>query len=95
MSYTLKHIYTKPNADVTIGFWNTDILNLIDTYFDAGKITQKPVKSEDGLKETYTTIFKDETSFNEFIAESVSISNKNALDTFCDNNNVICDIEKG
>ena len=69
MSYTLKHTYTKPNADVNIGFWNSDILTLIDTYFDAGKITQKPVKSEDGLKEIYTTIFKDETSFNEFIAK--------------------------
>ena len=93
MSYTLKHTYTKPNADVTIGFWNSDILTLIDTYFDAGKITQKPVKSEDGLKEIYTTIFKDEASFNEFIAESVSVSNKNALDTFCDNNGVTCLIE--
>ena len=43
-------------------------------------------------KEIYTTIFKDET-FNEFIAESVSVSNKNALDTFCDNNGVTCLIE--
>ena len=51
MSYTLKNIYKKPadNPDLEINFWGSDILNLIDTFFDAGKITQKPVKSNDGL----------------------------------------------
>ena len=48
MSYTLKHIYIKPNAELNVNFWSGDILNLIDTYFDAGKITQKPVKTTDG-----------------------------------------------
>ena len=51
MSKTLKHIYTKLNENTVINFWSADILTLIDTYFDAGKITQKPVKAVDGLKE--------------------------------------------
>ena len=58
MSKTLKHIYTKPNESIAISFWGDEILLLINTYFDAGKITQKPVKTIDGLKETYTTVFK-------------------------------------
>ena len=44
MSYILKTVYTKTNAETEINFWDGDpIENLIDTYFDAGKIEQKPV----------------------------------------------------
>ena len=95
MSYTLKNIYKKPadNPDLEINFWGSDILNLIDTFFDAGKITQKPVKSNDGLFETYTTIFKDKASFDEFVADNISTTNKTALEVFCDENGVICNIE--
>ena len=66
MSYTLKNIYTKPNAETSIDFWTNDLLTLIDTYFDAGKITQKPTKTVDGLTETWTAVFKDKESFDEF-----------------------------
>ena len=91
MSYTLKNIYKKPadNPDLEINFWNSDILNLIDTFFDAGKITQKPVKTNDGLYETYTTIFKDEASFAEFIQKSESTSNKVTLELWCAENGVV------
>ena len=93
MSYTLKHIYIKPNADIDVNFWSGDILNLIDTYFDAGKITQKPVKTTDGSTDTFTTIFKDKASFDEFMVDNISTTNKSALETFCDENEVICNIE--
>ena len=93
MSYTLKHIYIKPNADIDVNFWNDDILNLIDTYFDAGKITQKPVKTTDGSTDTFTTIFKDKASFDEFIQKSESTSNKITLELWCAENGVICSNE--
>ena len=88
MSYTFKNVYTKPNAETNIDFWTSDILTLIDTYFDAGKITQKPVKVVDGLTETYTTIFKDRASYDEFTAESACTSNLNKLETYCDENGI-------
>jgi hypothetical protein len=93
MSKTLKHIYTKLNENTVINFWSADILTLIDTYFDAGKITQKPVKAVDGLKETYTTVFKDQASFDEFLDEGASNANLNSLQTFCDENEVKYSIE--
>ena len=94
MSKSLKHIYTKPNESIAFSFWGDEILLLIDTYFDAGKITQKPVKAVDGLKETYTTVFKDQASFDEFKVEEAATSNLNSLETFCAENSVTCDIEE-
>lgn len=89
MSYTLKNIYTKPNAETSIDFWTNDVLTLIDTYFDAGKITQKPTKSVDGLTETWTAVFKDKVSFDEFSNESASKSNLTNMSTYCTDNGII------
>ena len=89
MSYTLKNIYTKPNAETSIDFWTNDVLTLIDTYFDAGKITQKPTKSVDGLTETWTAVFKDKVSFDEFSNESASKSNLTTMSTYCTDNGII------
>ena len=86
MSYTLKNIYTKPNAETSIDFWTNDVLTLIDTYFDAGKITQKPTKTVDGLTETWTTIFKDEDTFDKFADEDAAKNNLNNMETYCDVN---------
>ena len=89
MSYTFKNIYTKPNAETSIDFWTNDVLTLIDTYFDAGKITQKPTKSVDGLTETWTAVFKDKVSFDEFSNESASKSNLTNMSTYCTDNGII------
>ena len=89
MSYTLKNIYTKPNAETSIDFWTNDVLTLIDTYFDAGKITQKPTKSVDSLTETWTAVFKDKVSFDEFSNESASKSNLTNMSTYCTDNGII------
>jgi hypothetical protein len=96
MSYTVKTVYTKPNAETEIDFWDgTPIMSLIDDYFDAGKITQKPVKVVDGLTETYTTIFKDEESFNEFSNDSdIDETNKVARENYCTDNSISCSIER-
>ena len=90
MSYILKTVYTKPNAETEINFWDGDpIENLIDTYFDAGKITQKPVIVVDGLTETWTAVFKDKVSFDEFSNESASKSNLTNMSTYCTDNGII------
>ena len=89
MSYIFKQVYTKPNAETNINFWDgTNIVGLVDTFFDAGKITQKPTKSVEGLIETWTTIFKDRASYDEFTAESACTSNLNKLETYCDENGI-------
>ena len=89
MSYTFKNVYTKPNAETSIDFWTNDVLTLIDTYFDAGKITQKPTKSVDGLTETWTAVFKDKVSFDEISNESASKSNLTNMSTYCTDNGII------
>lgn len=101
MSYTFKNIYTKPNAEVNINFWDEDgskasaVNDLIDTYFDAGKITQKPVKVVDGLTETYTTIFKDEASCDEFLADGDANDTHFAeLQKWCNDNSISWSIER-
>ena len=97
MSYILKNIYTKTNAETEINFWDgTPIVSLIDTYFDAGKITQKPAKVVDGLTETYTTIFKDRASYDEFASESTEQreANNNKRESYCSDNSISWSIER-
>lgn len=93
MSYTFRNVYQKPNEGVEINFWNNDILALIDSYFDQGKITQKPVKSVDGLVETWTTIFVDQTAYQEFMNEPVNAQNGQNLVNFCAENSVSYSLE--
>ena len=102
MSYKLKNIYTKPNAEVNINFWDEDgskasaVKDLIDTYFDAGKITQKPVKVVDGLIDTYSTIFKDEASYDEFRLEQDTIlANETKRDKYCSDNSISWSVTDG
>ena len=68
---------------------------LIDTYFNAGKITEKPVESIDGLTHTYTMIFDSETSSNEFKAESLAGDNFIARQNHCTSNSISYSIERG
>ena len=93
MSYTFRNIYQKPNEGVEINFWNNDILALIDSYFDQGKITQKPVKTVDGLVETWTTVFVDQAAYQEFINEPVNTQNGQNLENFCSENSVSYSLE--
>lgn len=63
----IKVITTFTKSDASTESYSNDAINSqIETYFDSGKITQKPVKEVDGLVETYTTIFKDQASLDEF-----------------------------
>ena len=95
MSYILKTVYTKPNAETEINFWDgTPIMSLIDTYFDTGKIIQKPVIVVDGLTEKYTTIFKDEESFEEFSADGgIDEANRVKKEKYCTDNTISWSVE--
>ena len=90
MSYTVIITYTKPNAEIALHTVASEYLNLVDTYFDAGKITQKPLltTAEGGIKAIYTTIFNNEDSHNEFVEESLSINNFNDRETYCTDNSI-------
>ena len=94
MSYKVRTIYTKPNAEVSLHTPSTEYTALIDTYFNAGKITEKPVESIDGLTHTYTMIFNNETSSDEFRAESVAGDNFIARESHCDSNSISYSIER-
>ena len=69
--------FTKSDAS-TPSYFDSDINSQIETYFASGKITQKPVKevSSDGLVETYTSIFKDQTSIDEFATNTGIIAKR-------------------
>ena len=95
MSYKVRTIYTKPNAEVSLHTPSTEYTALIDTYFNAGKITQKPVESIDGLTHTYTMIFDSEASSNEFKAESLAGDNFIARQNHCTSNKISYSIERG
>ena len=64
-------------------------------FFNAGKITQKPVESVDGLTHTYTMIFNNETSSDEFRAESVANDNFTVRANHCNSNSISYSIERG
>ena len=95
MSYKVRTIYTKPSAEVSLHTPSAEYTALIDTFFNAGKITQKPVESVDGLTHTYTIIFDNETSSDEFRAESVAGDNFVARQNHCDNYKISYSIERG
>jgi hypothetical protein len=93
MSYTIKMIYSKPNNLIVLNFQQSDMTTLIDSYFDQGKILQKPVKTVSGLTETYTTVFKDETSYFEFKNETATSSHVENRLNFCNDNLVSWSME--
>ena len=95
MSYKVRTIYTKPSADVSLHTPSAEYTALIDTFFNAGKITQKPVESVDGLTHTYTMIFNNETSSDEFRAESVANDNFTVRANHCNSNSISYSIERG
>lgn len=93
MSYTTKVIYTRPNAGVSLHTPSTDFTNLINSYFDSGKIEQKPVLEEDGLTSTYTMVFKDLASFDEFKDEPTQLENFHYRQTYCNDNSISYSLE--
>ena len=43
--------------------------------FDEGKITQKPIRTTDGLNETFEIVFANEAAYNEWKGNVVALPN--------------------
>lgn len=95
MSYIVRTIYTKPSAEVSLHTPSADYTNLINTFFDAGKITQKPVESVDGLTFTYTLVFANQSDFDEFCLNSAASANNVARADHCSSNSISYSLEQG
>jgi len=93
MSYKVRSKYTKPNAEVSLHTPPAGLTTLINTMFDAGKITQKPVETIDGLNYTYEIIFADEAAYNEYNSEVVVNENYNTRLEHCNANSISYSIE--
>lgn len=95
MSYIVRSKYTKPSAKVSLHTPPAELNNLINTMFDAGKITQKPVETIDGLNYTYEIIFRDVDAFNEYNNDpSVEINAAIRLN-HCTENSISYSVEAG
>ncbi len=95
MSYKVKVKYTKPSADVSLHTPPTAYINLINTMFDDGKITQKPVETIDGLNYTYEIIFVNEAAYVEFTDNEVANINYNTRADHCTTHSISYSVEAG
>lgn len=95
MSYKVRSKYTKPSAEVSLHTPPAGLTTLINTMFDAGKITQKPVETIDGLNYTYEIIFANEAAYNEYNSEAVVNENYNTRLEHCNANSISHSVEVG
>ena len=93
MSYKVRSKYTKPSAEVSLHTPPAGLTTLINTMFDAGKITQKPVETIDGLNYTYEIIFANEAAYNEYNSEAVVNENYNTRLEHCNANSISYSVE--
>ena len=72
MAWKKVQVRTIPNANTAYEQMSDEVISYMKTnYHDTGKRTSLSVSSsDDGLVVTYTSIFKDEASKNEFFADS-------------------------
>ena len=72
MAWKKVQVRTIPNANTAYEQMSDEVISYMKTnYHDTGKRTSLSVNSsDDGLVVTYTSIFKDEASKNEFLADS-------------------------
>ena len=95
MSYKVKAVYTKPNAEVSLHTPPAGLTTLINNMFDAGKITQKPVETIDGLNFTYEIIFADEDAYNEYNSQVVVNENYDIRLEHCNTHSISHSVEVG
>ena len=93
MSYKVKLKYTKPSAEVSLPTPSAELIDLINNYFDAGKITQKPIETIDGLNYTYEIVYLNKAAASEFLNTSTHEKHDLARETYCANNNITLKIE--
>lgn len=95
MSYTVRVVYSKPNDDVALHTPSAEYTNLINSYFDAGKITSKPSYVASGLTYTYTMVFNTVEDFQAFKLEPAAQANFTTRETYCNTNSISYSLEHG
>ena len=95
MSYKVRARYSKPSAEVSLHTPPAGLTTLINTMFDEGKITQKPVETIDGLNYTYEIIFANEEAYNEYNNQAVVTENYNIRLDHCTTNSISHSVEVG
>jgi len=72
MAWKRVRVRTKPNSDTVYEKMSDEVIDYMKTnYDDTGKRTSFSLSSsDDGLVLTYTSIYRDEASKNEFLADS-------------------------
>ena len=93
MSYKVRSVYTKPNAEVSLHTPPAGLTTLINTMFDTGKITQKPVETIDGLNYVYEIIFANEEAYEEYNSQAVVSENYSARLEHCNANSISYSVE--
>ena len=93
MSYKFRAIYTKPSNEVSLHTPPAGLYDLVDTMFNEGKITQKPIRTTDGLNETFEIVFADESSYFEWKENAVVKDNYATRLEHCNANSISYSIE--
>jgi hypothetical protein len=73
MAWKRVQVRTKPNSDTVYEKMSDEVISYIEeNYVNTGKRTSFSLSSsDDGLVLTYTSIYRDEASKNEFSADSI------------------------
>jgi len=93
MSWKKVIVRTKPNADVSFEETSDSVKAYAKTnYMDTGKFSSNVTTSDDGLVITYTNIFTDEASKNEYESDSTIADEANRRNTINENNGITKEI---
>jgi len=87
-------VRTIPDADTDFEKMSSEVLSYMEeNYVDTGKRTSFSVSSsDDGLVLTYTSIFRDEASKNEFLADSTIAAESTRRNTINASNGITKEI---
>jgi|TARA_R110002110_G_scaffold90742_1_gene235837 hypothetical protein len=94
MAWKRVQVRTKPNSDTVYEKMSDEVISYMEeNYVDTGKRTSFSVSpSDDGLVLTYTSIFKDEASKNEFLADSTIKTESTRRNTINASNGIVKEV---
>ena len=94
MAWRRVQVRTIPNTDTNFESMSAEVVSYMTTnYDDTGKRTSFSItSSDDGLVLTYTSIFRDEASKNEFSADSIIRTEITRRDTINASNGITREI---
>tara|TARA_B100001094_G_scaffold216973_1_gene211046 strand:+ start:1216 stop:1545 length:330 start_codon:yes stop_codon:yes gene_type:complete len=106
MSYTTIVRYTKPSIETPNHTPSAEYIALFDSYFNAGKVIQKPTEANgacyvdgkltgsiEGLTSVWTTIFNSKEDSQTFSNEDVARENNNQRVAHCSEHSISYSLE--